>query len=67
MEKLQVTKCQTATHIFFKRNEVSKEVKETFGKLEIPIPKSVLGISPSPQNLLLKHHCALAPAYASQT
>lgn len=48
LQQLQVTECQTTDHVFFRLNEVSKEVKEVFKKLEIPLPKSVLGINPLP-------------------
>jgi transposase len=44
LQKLQVTQCQTSTHIFFRLNEVIKEVKEVFKSLEVPLPKGVLGI-----------------------
>jgi hypothetical protein len=33
---------------FFRLNEVSNEVKEVFKKLEIPLPKGVIGINPLP-------------------
>lgn len=48
LQQLQVTECQTPAHVFFRLNEVSKEAKEVFKKLEIPLPKSVIGINPLP-------------------
>lgn len=48
LQQLQVTECQTSDHVFFRLNEVSAEVKEIFKKLEIPLPKSVIGINPLP-------------------
>jgi len=48
LKRLQVTECQTQEHVFFRLNEVSKEVNEVFKKLEIPLPKSVIGISSLP-------------------
>jgi transposase len=48
LQQLQVTECQTLDHVFFRLNEVSKEAKEVFKKLEIPLPKSVIGINPLP-------------------
>lgn len=48
LQQLQVVECQTPDHVFFRLNEVSKEVKEVFKKLEIPLPKSVIGINPLP-------------------
>lgn len=48
LQQLQVIECQTADHAFFRLNEVSEEVKEIFKKLEIPLPKSVIGIEPLP-------------------
>lgn len=46
LQQLQVTECHTDDHIFFKLNEVQKEVREIFKKLRIPFPKSVLDIFP---------------------
>jgi len=43
---LQVTEVHTPSHLFFKRNEVSIEVRKTLKKLAIPLPNSVLSISP---------------------
>jgi transposase len=48
LQQLQVVECQTPDHVFFRLNEVSKEAKEVFKKLEIPLPKSVIGINPLP-------------------
>lgn len=49
LEGLQVTKYQTATHIFFQRNEISQQVKQMFKSLKIPPPKQVLRIIPIPK------------------
>lgn len=48
LRQLQVTECQTADHVFFRLNEVSNEAKKIFKKLEIPLPKSVIGVNPLP-------------------
>ena len=48
LQQLQVTECQTPDHVFFRLNEVTKEVKGVFKQLEIPLPKSVIGINPLP-------------------
>jgi transposase len=49
LQKLQVTECQTVDHVFFRLNEMSNEVKSILKKLEIPFPKSIMGISPLPK------------------
>ena len=49
LEGLQVTKYQTATHIFFQRNEISQQVKQIFKSLKIPLPKQVLRVIPIPK------------------
>ena len=43
---LQATELHTASHLFFKRNEASPEVRNILKKLAIPLPNSVLSISP---------------------
>ena len=43
---LQATEVHTPSHLFFKRNEASPEVRKTLKKLAIPLPNSVLSISP---------------------
>ena len=43
---LQASEFHTASHLFFQRNEPSKELKALLKKLEIPLPDSVLGIMP---------------------
>jgi transposase len=48
LQQLQVAEFQTPDYVFFRLNEVSKEVKEIFNKLEIPLPKRVIGINPLP-------------------
>jgi transposase len=48
LQQIQVAECQTPEHVFFRLNEVSREAKEIFKKLEIPLPKSVIGINPLP-------------------
>jgi transposase len=50
---LQVTEFHTFSHAFFQRNEPSSALVELLKKLSIPLPTSVLGISPfekPPQN-----------------
>jgi transposase len=44
LQQLQVTECQSVDHVFFRLNEMSNEVKSILKKLEIPFPKSVMGI-----------------------
>ncbi len=48
LQQLQVAEFQSPEYVFFRLNEVSKEAKEIFKKLEIPLPKSVIGIKPLP-------------------
>jgi transposase len=50
LSELKVTECHTPDHIFFKLNEVRKEVAGIFNSLEIPLPKGVLGINPRPDS-----------------
>ena len=49
---LQATEFRTPSHLFFKRNEVSPEVRKVFKQLEIPLPNSVLDITPLPEESL---------------
>ena len=43
---LQATEVHTTSHLFFKRNEASPELQKILKNLAIPLPKSVLSISP---------------------
>ena len=43
---LQATEVHPSSHLFFKRNEASSEVRKMLKKLAIPLPNSVLSISP---------------------
>jgi transposase len=43
---LQATEFHTSSHLFFKRNEASPELRNMLKKLAIPLPKSVLEIIP---------------------
>jgi transposase len=47
---LQATEFHTSSHLFFKRNEASLELRKVLKKLEIPLPDSVLGIIPLPED-----------------
>lgn len=47
LEKLQVSEFQNSNHIFFKLNEVGNPVREVLDTLGIPVPSSILGISPA--------------------
>jgi transposase len=49
LRELQVSEYQTDTHNFFRRNEVSAVVKSELTSLEIPVPKHVLEITPTPK------------------
>lgn len=54
LETLQVTEFHTLDHKFFRRNEASKELRQALKALDIPVPKSVLGIekvTESPPNM----------------
>jgi transposase len=48
LERLQVTECQTSSHVFFKLNEIPQEVRDIFKKVEIHLPKGILGIDNLP-------------------
>lgn len=47
---LQVTEFHTPSHLFFKRNEASPRLRNVLKKLEIPLPNSVLDITPLPED-----------------
>jgi len=47
---LQVTEFHTSSHLFFKRNEPSSELRNILKKLEILLPDSVLDITPLPED-----------------
>ena len=42
---LQATEVHTPSHVFFKRNQSTKEMRELFKTLSIPFPKPILSIS----------------------
>ncbi len=46
LQTLQATQFHTKDFCFFQRNQPSKEVSAIFKKLDIPLPKPVLSISP---------------------
>jgi transposase len=50
LREVVVIECHTSDHIFFKLNEVGREVREVLKNLEIPFPKRVLGISSRSKN-----------------
>ena len=43
---LQASEFHASSHLFFQRNQPSKQLKSLLKKLEIPLPDSVLGITP---------------------
>ena len=47
---LQATEFHTSSHLFFKRNEASPELRKILKKLAIPLPNSVLSILPLPED-----------------
>jgi len=47
---LQATQFQTSSHLFFKRNEASPELREILKKLAIPLPNSVLSVITLPED-----------------
>ena len=47
---LQAIEFQTSSHLFFKRNEASPELREILKKLAIPLPNSVLSVTPIPED-----------------
>jgi len=46
LSRLQATEVHTSSHLFFKRNEASPQLRNALKKLAIPLPKSILSISP---------------------
>jgi transposase len=46
LARLQATEVHTPSHLFFKQNEASPELREVLKKLAIPLPNSILSISP---------------------
>jgi transposase len=46
LSRLQATEVHTSSHLFFKRNEASSELRKILKNLSIPLPNSVLSISP---------------------
>lgn len=51
LNTLNATEFRTPSHQFFKRNQPSKALVQVLGQLDIPLPKSVLSITPLSQNL----------------
>jgi transposase len=47
---LKATEFHTSSHLFFKRNEASLQLRNMLKKLEIPLPNSVLEIIPLPED-----------------
>ena len=45
LSRLQATEVHTSSHLFFKRNEASPELRKMLKKLAIPLPDSILSIS----------------------
>ena len=48
LDALRATEFHTPTQSFFRMNEVSQPVRQTFKSLEIPLPKRVLAIRARP-------------------
>jgi transposase len=46
LSDLQATEFHTSSHLFFKRNEASSELRKILKKLAIPLPNSVLSVTP---------------------
>ena len=46
LSTLQASEFHASSHLFFQRNQPSKQLKSLLKKLEIPLPDSVLGITP---------------------
>jgi transposase len=46
LSRLQATEVHTSSHLFFRRNEASPELRQVLKKLAIPLPISILSISP---------------------
>jgi transposase len=47
---LQATEFHASSHLFFKRNEASPELRKILKKLSIPLPNSVLSVTPFPED-----------------
>ncbi len=47
---LQAIEFHTDSHLFFKRNEASPELRKILKKLAIPLPNSVLSVTPLPED-----------------
>jgi len=47
---LRATEFHTPSHLFFKRNEASSELRNILKKLAIPLPDSVLSVTPLPED-----------------
>ncbi len=47
---LKATEFHTSSHLFFKRNEASPQLRNMLKKLAIPLPNSVLSITPLPED-----------------
>jgi transposase len=46
LARLQATEVRTPSHIFFKRNQPTQAVRKLLKTLEIPLPKTILSLSP---------------------
>ena len=47
---MQAIEFHTTSHLFFKRNEASSELRNILKKLAIPLPSSVLSVTPLPED-----------------
>lgn len=47
---MQAIEFHTTSHLFFKRNEASPELRNILKKLAIPLPSSVLSVTPFPED-----------------
>jgi transposase len=45
LAELQATEFRTSSHLFFKRNEASPQLRKVLKKLAIPLPKGVLSVT----------------------
>jgi transposase len=50
LSDLQAIEFHTPSHLFFKRNEASSELRKILKKLAIPLPNSVLSVTALPEN-----------------
>ena len=46
LAELQATEFRTSSHLFFKQNEASSQLRKVLKKLAIPLPKGVLSVTP---------------------